>query len=38
MTRAASTPTVDPRVVGTATAYAGFLCALGARRPVPPRR
>ena len=31
-------PSADPRIVGTATAYAGFLCALGARRPVPPRR
>ena len=31
-------PATDPRVVGGAIAYAGTLCALGTRRPMPPRR
>ena len=31
-------PAADPRVIGGAMSDAGLLCALGARRPLPPRR
>lgn len=32
------TPSADPRIVGSAMAYASTLCAIDIRRPQPVRR